>query len=199
MNSVSVTGKKWLLKEYNSEQVIKLKNDFFLNEITAKLIAIKKIRNEDVENYLNPAIKNLLPNPEILKDMSKATNRALQAIIKKEKIGIFGDYDVDGATSTALLGKYFKELDLPYEIYIPDRKNEGYGPNIKSFEKLIHNGVKIIFTVDCGTLSFDAIDYAKNRNVEFGWTLKIVPRVGHDNRLIAPYARDFLFHEKYYL
>ena len=90
-------------------------------------------------------------------------NDFLKSIDKKEKIGIFGDYDVDGATSTALLGKYFTELNLPYEIYIPDRKKEGYGPTIKSFTELINNGVKIIFTVDCGTLSFDAIDYAKNK------------------------------------
>ena len=80
---------------------------------------------------------------------------------KKEKIGIFGDYDVDGATSTALLRKLFSELNLDYEIYIPDRKKEGYGPSIKSFEELIKKGVKIIFTVDCGTLSFEAINYAK--------------------------------------
>jgi single-stranded-DNA-specific exonuclease len=74
--------------------------------------------------------------------------------MKKKKIGIFGDYDVDGATSTALLGKYLTELKIPYEIYIPDRKKEGYGPTIKSFEELINNGVKIIFTVDCGTPIF---------------------------------------------
>ena len=69
--------------------------------------------------------------------MEKSTLRTFEAINKKEKIGIFGDYDVDGATSTALLGKYFTELSLDYEIYIPDRKKEGYGPSIKSFKELI--------------------------------------------------------------
>ena len=69
--------------------------------------------------------------------MEKSSSRATQAIKNKEKIGIFGDYDVDGATSTALLGRYFGELEIPYEIYIPDRKLEGYGPSIKGFNKLI--------------------------------------------------------------
>ena len=73
---------------------------------------------------------------------------------------------MDGATSTALLGRYFDELQLNYEIYIPDRKKEGYGPSIKAFKQLIENNVKIIFTVDCGTLSFEAIDYAKKMNID---------------------------------
>ena len=86
--------------------------------------------------------------------------------LKKEKIGIFGDYDVDGASSTALLGKYLDELKLQYEIYIPDRKLEGYGPSISGFEKLISNEVKLIFTVDCGTLSFEAIKFANEKNID---------------------------------
>ena len=166
MNTSSVSGKIWKLKKFNQDEISYLKDNFFLDDITSKLLSIRKIKKEDIKSFLDPSIKNYLPNPDTLIDMNKSTSRTIKSIIKKEKIGIFGDYDVDGATSTALLGKYFKELDLPYEIYIPDRKNEGYGPNIKSFEKLIHNGVKIIFTVDCGTLSFDAIDYAKNRNVD---------------------------------
>ena len=73
-------------------------------------------KKEDIENYLNPAIKNLLPNPSILKGMDKASSRTVKAIINKEKIGIFGDYDVDGATSTAILGQYFRSLKINYEI-----------------------------------------------------------------------------------
>ena len=99
--------------------------------------------------------------------MDKSSLRILKTIKDNEKIGIFGDYDViDGATSTALLGKFFDEIKLDYEIYIPDRKTEGYGPSIKGFEKLIKKNVKIIFTVDCGTLSFDAIEYAKSKKID---------------------------------
>ena len=166
MNSVSVTGKNWILKEFDQEKIIFLKDNFSLDEITAKLLALRNIKKEDIKSFLNPSIKNFLPNPNNLLDMEKSSLRTLEAIRNKEKIGVFGDYDVDGATSTALLGKYFDELKIDYEIYIPDRKTEGYGPSIKGFEELIKKDVKIIFTVDCGTLSFKAIDYAKNKNID---------------------------------
>ena len=166
MNSVSVTGKNWILKRFDQEKIIYLKNNFSLDEITAKLLVLRNIKKEDINSFLNPSIKNFLPNPKNLLDMEKSSLRTIKAIHRKEKIGIFGDYDVDGASSTALLGRYFNELKLSYEIYIPDRKTEGYGPSIKGFKELIEKNVKIIFTVDCGTLSFEAIDYAKDKNID---------------------------------
>ena len=98
--------------------------------------------------------------------MDIAIERIEKAIINKEKIGIFGDYDVDGATSTAILGRYFELLNVPFEIYIPDRKKEGFGPNEIGFSKFIDLGVSLIFTVDCGTLSFEPIDFAKKKNID---------------------------------
>ena len=166
MNSVSVTGKNWILKKFDQEKIIYLKDNFSLDEITAKLLVLRNIKKEDISSFLNPSIKNFLPNPNNLLDMEKSSLRTLEAIKNKEKIGVFGDYDVDGATSTALLGRYFDELKLAYEIYIPDRKTEGYGPSIKGFKELIEKNVKVIFTVDCGTLSFQAIDYAKSKNID---------------------------------
>ena len=129
MNINSVLGKNWTPKTYNEETVKFLKENFNLSEIVSRLIAIRKI-------------KNLLPNPFILKDMDKAVNRTFQAIINKEITGIFGDYDVDGATSTAILGNYFNEINHEIKIYIPDRKREGYGPSINGYEKLISQGAK---------------------------------------------------------
>ena len=166
MNSVSVTGKSWFLKKYDHEKLIYLKTNFLLDEITAKLLVLRDIKKENIETFLNPSIKNFLPNPNVLLDMEKSTARTINAIINKEKIGVFGDYDVDGATSTALLGQYFDQLKLDYEIYIPDRRKEGYGPTVESFKELISKGVKIIFTVDCGTLSFEAIDFARDKNID---------------------------------
>jgi len=166
MNLISVTGKKWVLKKFNQDEITYLKDNFSLDEITAKLLSIRKIKKEDINSFLNPSIKNFLPNPNCLLDMEKSSLRTIEAIKKNEIIGIFGDYDVDGATSTALLGRYFDDLKLPYEIYIPDRKTEGYGPSIKGFKEFIKKGVKIIFTVDCGTLSFDAIEFAKQNNID---------------------------------
>ena len=98
--------------------------------------------------------------------MQKAIDRTISCIVSNEKVGIFGDYDVDGATSTAILGNYFRSLNLPYEIYIPDRQKEGFGPNEKGFDYLIENGSKLIFTVDCGTLSYLPIEYANTKKID---------------------------------
>ena len=166
MSLNSVLGKNWLLKNYNEETVNFLKNNLHLSETISKLIAIRKIKISDVNLFLKPKIKNLIPDPFILKDMNKAVSRTTESIKKEDKIGIFGDYDVDGATSSALLGNFFKSIGLDVEIYIPDRKTEGYGPSKKGFEKLITNGSKLIFTVDCGTLSFEAINHSQKRNVD---------------------------------
>ena len=166
MNDNSVLGKNWISKRCNEDQVNFLKENFDLSEIVSKLIAIRNINIEEVKLFLNPKIKNFLPNPFILKDMEKAADRTVKAIKNNEKIGIFGDYDVDGATSTAILGNYFNQIDRKTEIYIPDRKSEGYGPNQQGFEKLISNGSKLIFTVDCGTLSFDTINFSQSKNTD---------------------------------
>ena len=166
MNSLSISGKNWILKKYNQEDLTYIKDNFSLDEITSKLLSIRNIKREEISSFLNPSIKNFLPNPDNLIDMKKSTLRTVELISKKEKIGIFGDYDVDGASSTALLGNYFSHLNLDYEIYIPDRKQEGYGPSIKGFDELIKKKVKTIFTVDCGTLSFEAISYAKKKSID---------------------------------
>jgi len=166
MNALSVSGKNWIPKKFNSEEIDFFKTNYFLDEIVAKLLSIRKIKKEEIKFFLKPSIKNILPNPYILKDMDKAIERTEKAILKSDKIGIFGDYDVDGATSTAILGKYFGLLNIPFEIYIPDRKNEGFGPNEKGFLQFINLGVNLIFTVDCGTLSYGPMDFAKKRNID---------------------------------
>jgi single-stranded-DNA-specific exonuclease len=166
MNSDSISGKNWIPKEYNSDDINFFKTNYFIDEIVARLLSIRKIKKEEVKFFLEPTIKSILPNPFILKDMDKAIDRTLAAIMKKEKIGIFGDYDVDGATSTAILGQYFRALNIDFEIHIPDRKTEGFGPNTKAFLEFITKGVSLIFTVDCGTLSFEPMDFAKNKNID---------------------------------
>ena len=166
MSTHSVSGKNWISKGFNSNEIDFFKTNYFLDEIVAKLLSIRKIKKEEVKFFLEPTIKNILPNPYILKDMDKAVERTEKAILKTEKIGIFGDYDVDGATSTAILGKYFELLNIPFEIYIPDRKNEGFGPNKNAFLNFIKLGVNLIFTVDCGTLSHEPMDFAKKKNID---------------------------------
>ena len=164
MKSYSVSGKNWISKEFNSVDIDFFKTNYFLDEIVAKLLSIRKIKKEEVQFFLKPSIKNILPDPYILKDMEIAIERTEKAIKNKKKIGIFGDYDVDGATSTAILGNYFELLNIPFEIYIPDRKKEGFGPNETGFSELIDLGVDLIFTVDCGTLSYEPVDFAKKKH-----------------------------------
>ena len=166
MNLISVSNKDWILKKYKQDDVIFFKDNYFLDEITSKLLSIRKIKKEEVESFLNPSIKNFLPNPYILNDMEKSSKKVYEVINKELKVGIFGDYDVDGASATALLGNYFSALGTNYITYIPDRKKEGYGPTIDAFKYFINNKINLIFTVDCGTLSFDAIEYAKNNNID---------------------------------
>jgi single-stranded-DNA-specific exonuclease len=166
MNFTSVSGKNWVFKKFNSSDIKKYSEDYSLNEIVAKLLSIRKKNIEDIGLFLNPTIKNLMPNPLTLKDMENAIERTYQGIKKRELIGIFGDYDVDGATSTALLTRYFLSINQKIQTYIPDRKREGYGPSVEGFNNLIKLGTKIIFTVDCGTLSFEPVKIAQSQNID---------------------------------
>ncbi len=166
MNVNSVSGKNWKFKEFDYNDLKELSEKHSLSEIVSKLVAIRKNNISNINLYLNPTIKNLLPNPYNIKDMKKAVERTYKSIKKSETIGIFGDYDVDGASSTALLSRYFISLNKKIITYIPDRKNEGYGPSIKGFNSLIKSGVNLIFTVDCGTLSFEPIIKAQQENVD---------------------------------
>ena len=115
MNLTSINGKNWVFKKFNSSDVMKFIEDYSLSETAAKLISIRKKNINDIALFLDPKIKNLLPNPLLLKDMNTAISRTYESIINNEIIGIFGDYDVDGATSTALLKRYFTRW-FPDEI-----------------------------------------------------------------------------------
>ncbi len=186
MNSLSISRKSWIFKNFNQEDIDFFKENFFLDEITSKLLSIRKIKKNEISNFLKPSIKNFLPNPEVLSDMKKSTLRTIKAINTVEKIGIFGDYDVDGASATALLGNFFSAINQPYEIYIPDRKSEGYGPSENAFKKLINKGVTLIFTVDCGTLSFKAIEYANKNNID------VIVLDHHQSQISLPKAHSVI-------
>jgi len=166
MNPISVNGKNWIFKKFNEEDVKKYSDTYRVSEMTAKLLSIRKKNIDNIDLFLNPTIKNLLPNPYKLKDMKAAVDRTYKSIKDDEVIGIFGDYDVDGATSTALLSCYFNSIKQKTKTYIPDRKKEGYGPSVNAFENLIQSGSKIIFTVDCGTLSFEPIKFSQSKNID---------------------------------
>ena len=166
MTFASVTGKRWIFKKFDNNDAKKYSEIYFLDEIVCKLLAVRKKNIKNIGFYIEPTIKNLLPNPFRLKDMKVAIERTFKSIQRKEIIGIFGDYDVDGATSVALLSRYFMSIKQKIHTYIPDRKKDGYGPNIKSFNNLINLGINVIFTVDCGTSSFEPIRIAQEKKVD---------------------------------
>ena len=166
MTNFSVSGKNWIFKKFDHSDIKKFTESYSITTTEAKLLSIRKKYIKDINLYLNPTIKSLLPNPFQLKDMRNAVERTFRSINENEIIGIFGDYDVDGATSAALLSLYFSSINKKTYTHIPDRKKEGYGPSIIGFNKLIKLGSKIIFTVDCGTTSFDPIKKAQDKKID---------------------------------
>src|SRR5690606_31664490 len=126
-------------------------------ELLGRVLAARGIKLDEVANVLDPSIRALMPDPSTLIDMDKAARRLADAIVGRERVAVFGDYDVDGASSRALLPLFFNAHGLDATIYIPDRMFEGYGPNIPAIQGLVERGAQLIVTVDCGTTSFEAL------------------------------------------
>ncbi len=135
-------------------------------EVLGRVLAARDVSLDDVETFLDPSLKALMPDPNCMQDMDKASERIAQAIISRQKITIFGDYDVDGASSSALLHRLFAHHGLDARIYIPDRIFEGYGPNKAAIDTLIDEGAELIITVDCGSTSHEALAIGKARGVD---------------------------------
>lgn len=135
-------------------------------DLLSRVLAGRDVEKDGAKQFLNPTIRDLMPDPSTMTDMDKAAKRLLLAITSKEKVAIFGDYDVDGASSSALLKRFLTANDVICEIYIPDRIFEGYGPNENAINQLVENGAQLIVTVDCGTTSFAALKEAKRLGVD---------------------------------
>jgi single-stranded-DNA-specific exonuclease len=135
-------------------------------ELLARVIAARGIEVDEVAGYLDPTIKQLLPDPDVLTDMPAAAARIADAVERGERIAVFGDYDVDGATSAAVLTRFLRHAGLEPIIYIPDRLFEGYGPNTEAVRTLAGQGATLIVTVDCGTTSVEPLAEAKRLGVD---------------------------------
>lgn len=132
-----------------------------LPELLGRVLAARGVGLADVPVFLDPSVKALMPDPASLAGMERVAARIADAIERREPVAIFGDYDVDGACSSALLSRFLAAHETPSRIYIPDRIFEGYGPNIAALETLVKEGAKLIVTVDCGTTSFETMAAAK--------------------------------------
>ena len=129
----SVKGLNWKLAEVDERLVSNLVQKLDLSELLARILSSRGISDvSEAELFLEPRLRNLLPNQFLLKDMDKAASRIARAVSNKEKITVFGDYDVDGATSSALQKRFFRDLGLDSSIYIPNRLTEGYGPSVEA-------------------------------------------------------------------
>ncbi len=127
-SSQTASGLPWQLRHENTRLTTAMAQQHGISELLASILAGRDVPLDDVPRFLNPTLRDYLPDPFHLRDMDKAIDRILTAIDEKETIAVFGDYDVDGATSTALLKHYFAALGIDILTYIPDRMKEGYGP-----------------------------------------------------------------------
>ena len=137
-----------------------------LPELLGRLLAARGVTSDNVPSVLDPRLRDLMPDPTQLHDMEKGAVRIADAITQKQRVAIFGDYDVDGAASSALLKRFFSAHEVQSRIYIPDRLFEGYGPNPGAIETLIDEGANLIVTVDCGSASHEPLAVAKARGVD---------------------------------
>ena len=164
----SATGLAWVhrLSERQDMTALAIAQGHGVPDIVARVLAGRGVTAVGTERFLDPTIRDLLPDPASLTDMNKAAVRLAEAIIRGERIAIFGDYDVDGAASSALLKRFLDVFSIPSEIYIPDRIFEGYGPNPDAMRELVGRGASLIVTVDCGTNSAASIDAAKEAGAD---------------------------------
>ena len=160
----SLSNKKWVQRAEkipHSERLIEtVIQKYELPEIIARAVIGRNISLEQIEPYLYPKLKQLLPDPLILKDMQKGISQLANVIMSGGKIGLFADYDVDGATSAALFINFLKKINIETTLYIPDRIAEGYGPNIFGLKQLANDGADLILTLDCGISAFKVLNEA---------------------------------------
>ncbi|WP_428642283.1 single-stranded-DNA-specific exonuclease RecJ [Roseibium sp.] len=137
-----------------------------LPDVLARVMAARGVVPDQAPEFLEPSLKTLMPDPSLLVDMDAAVTRVADAVQAHKKIAIFGDYDVDGATSSAIFAKYLQWLGLDPVIHIPDRIIEGYGPNGPAIENLRQGGAELLVTLDCGSTSFEAFETARKLDLD---------------------------------
>ncbi|MFY8092302.1 MAG: single-stranded-DNA-specific exonuclease RecJ [Niveispirillum sp.] len=162
----SLTGRRWKARNADDRLALALSQAHGLPELVGRLLAGRGVGVEEVERFLSPTLRAFLPDPSVLRDMDVAADRLARALRDGEKVAVFGDYDVDGATSTALLNRFFRALGQDLRVYIPDRIEEGYGPNLPALLKLKAEGIDLVVTVDCGVTSFDPLHGAVAAGLE---------------------------------
>ena len=164
----SATGRVWRerLDAQGNRQALAISQGHGVPDLVARVLAGRGVTSADLPAFFDPNLRSLLPDPGRLTDMERAALRIAHAIETGEKVAIFGDYDVDGAASSALLARFLKSQGLDATIYIPDRLFEGYGPNSQAMLNLAAAGNRLVVAVDCGTTAHEALQTAKDAGLE---------------------------------
>ncbi|MBA3677745.1 MAG: single-stranded-DNA-specific exonuclease RecJ [Sphingosinicella sp.] len=161
--SHSILGQPWRWRGSASDTA---DAGFVPDDLVAQLLMARGVIRSEIERHRAPTIREFMPDPSIFRDMDIASERLADAVEAKEKVTIFGDYDVDGATSAALLIRLLRGFGCSPEAYIPDRLMEGYGPSGEALVRIAEGGAKLIVTVDCGAQAFEALEMAKAAGVD---------------------------------
>ena len=159
----SILGQSWAWREGNVDA---RDPGFQPDDLVTQLLMARGVPRDDVERHRDPTIRAFMPDPSIFRDMDKGAERIADAVEAKEAVTVYGDYDVDGATSAALLIRLLRDLGLTAGHYIPDRLMEGYGPSGEALVKIGAGGSSLIVTVDCGAMAYDALLQAKAAGIE---------------------------------
>ncbi|HHW30226.1 MAG TPA: single-stranded-DNA-specific exonuclease RecJ [Clostridiaceae bacterium] len=158
--------KYWVSNEAPAEEVDEISRNLGISRLLAKVLLSRGIKDPDyIKDFINPSPDDF-HDPFLLKDMDKAVDRIWKAIQNKEKIIIYGDYDVDGTTSTSVLMDYLRDIGDDVDYYIPDRIEEGYGLSIEAMDKIAGTGATLIITVDCGITAVEEIAYARSKGID---------------------------------
>jgi single-stranded-DNA-specific exonuclease len=164
----SATGRTWVdrLEPRRGLVATAIAQRHGLPEIVARVLASRGVEADAAAEYLDPTIRRLMPDPSTLTDMDAVADRLADAVVRGESVTVFGDYDVDGATASALLARVLRALGLDPAVYIPDRLVDGYGPNPRVVADLAAGGTRLLVTLDCGTHSFEAFDAARRAGLD---------------------------------
>ncbi|PTM95159.1 single-stranded-DNA-specific exonuclease RecJ [Mycoplana dimorpha] len=164
----SATGQRWVarLDQAGENRALAMSQTHGIADLIARVLAGRGVGFDEALEFLDPTLRRLMPDPYTLTDCEVAAERIAAAIARRERVAIFGDYDVDGACASAILYRFLSHFGVEAEIYIPDRIFEGYGPNPQAINTLIERGARLIVTVDCGSTSFDSLAHARERGID---------------------------------
>ncbi len=162
----SITGRRWAARLADERTAVAMAQRHGLPDAICRLLAARDVGIDAATDFLDPTLRKFLPDPSHLKDMDLAIDRLVRAVRGSEKIVVFGDYDVDGATSSALLLRFFRSVGGDIGVYIPDRRKEGYGPNTAALRKIRDEGAAVVVTVDCGVTAAEPLQAAKKSGLD---------------------------------